>query len=119
MTTAEGKKRIFLTGGSGFSGDPREFYMTNVQGTPALLDAAVEAKINTFIYIGAASVINGKPAKDVDESYLPDILPKDLYSETKYQAEKAVIKIEYPKDKDAHPPGSGDDPYTRYRSNSK
>ncbi len=72
-------------------GDPREFYTTNVEGTRAVLDAAEEAGIKKFIYIGAASVINGKAVHNVDESYLPKKLPTDLYSETKYQAELAVL----------------------------
>lgn len=73
-----------------FWGDPKEFYTVNVEGTHALLDAARDAGIKKFIYIGAASVINGKAVDNVDESYLPKKLPKDLYSETKYQAELAV-----------------------------
>ncbi|MBN1480917.1 NAD-dependent epimerase/dehydratase family protein [candidate division KSB1 bacterium] len=79
-----------------FWGDPKTFYTTNVEGTKALLDAAKESGIRTFIYIGAASVISGKSVENVDETYMPPRLPRDLYSETKYQAELAVIAANSP-----------------------
>lgn len=75
-----------------FWGDPKDFYTINVEGTRAMLDAAAESDIKKFIYISAASVINGKAIEDVDETYLPHKMPTDLYSETKYQAELAVLR---------------------------
>lgn len=79
-----------------FWGDPKTFYTTNVEGTKSLLDAAKESGIRKFIYIGAASVISGKPVENVDETYMPPRLPRDLYSETKYQAELAVLAANSP-----------------------
>ncbi len=72
-------------------GEAKDFYTINVEGTLSVYDAAKAAGIRTFVYISAASVIHGRPVQDADESYVPKKMPTDLYSETKYQAELAIL----------------------------
>ena len=64
----------------------------NVHGTKNMLRAAQQAGVKKFIYIGAASVINGKPILDYDERYVPNRKPGDYYSLTKAMAEEAVVQ---------------------------
>ena len=79
-----------------FSYNYEKFYEVNVRGTKRLLTAAKRAGVKKFIYIGAASVINGKPIKNVDELYQPRHLPRDHYSKTKALAEKLVLEANLP-----------------------
>lgn len=85
---------VHLAGHMKLSGDPKDFYTTNVEGTRNMLDAARDSGVRKFLYVGAASVINGKKTTQVDESYMPPKLPTDLYSETKYVAEQATLKAD-------------------------
>jgi nucleoside-diphosphate-sugar epimerase len=63
----------------------------HVDATELLLSISKKANVNKFIYLGAASVImNGKPIKDADESFVSDNII-DGYSRTKLQAEKLVL----------------------------
>lgn len=75
-----------------FWGSKAPFYQINVDGTKNMLHAAEKAGVKKFIYIGAASVINGQEIHEKDETYIPPQLPKDSYSLTKALAEKEVVK---------------------------
>jgi nucleoside-diphosphate-sugar epimerase len=78
-------------------GDEKTFHNINVDATQNLLDAAKAAKIRTFVYIGAASVIaGGVPAHMVDESYRLPEPPDDAYSRTKLLGEQRVIAANSP-----------------------
>ncbi|MGK7872107.1 MAG: NAD-dependent epimerase/dehydratase family protein [Xenococcaceae cyanobacterium] len=79
-----------------FTYEYEKFYNVNVQGTKNLVAAAKRAGLKKFIYISAASVINGKPVKNVDELYTPRRLPQDYYSKTKALAEKLVLETNEP-----------------------
>lgn len=74
-----------------FSYDRKKFYEINVNGTEMLLKEAKQCGVNRFVYIGAASVVNGGVVKDADETFHPKQDPRDLYSKTKLIAERAVI----------------------------
>lgn len=75
-----------------FWGPKETFMRINVHGTKNVLKATTVCGIHTCIYIGAASVINGAPILDYDETYIPPKPPKDYYSLTKSMAEKEVIQ---------------------------
>ena len=75
-----------------FWGPKETFVQVNVHGTNNMLKAAKRAGVKTFLYIGAASVINGQPILDYDESYTPPKPPQDYYSLTKLHAEQAVVE---------------------------
>ena len=79
-----------------FTYDYARFYEVNVRGTENLLIAAKQAGVERFIYISAASIINGKPIHNVDELYQPRRLPQDDYSKTKAIAEKLVLAANQP-----------------------
>ena len=79
-----------------FTYDYDRFYKVNVQGTQNLVTAAKQSGIKRFIYISAASAINGRPLKNVDELYQPKRLPQDDYSKTKALAEKLVLEANEP-----------------------
>lgn len=72
------------------------FYEANVHGTENLVAAAKQADIKRFIYISAASVINGRPLHNVDERYQSSKLPQDDYSKTKAIAERLVLAANEP-----------------------
>jgi nucleoside-diphosphate-sugar epimerase len=68
------------------------FVDTNVSGTLALLDAAVEAKVGAFIYTSTTSTFGdalvpprGAPAAWITEDVVP--IPKNIYGVTKVAAE--------------------------------
>lgn len=79
-----------------FTYDYARFYEVNVQGTENLVAAARQAGVKRFIYISAASVINGRSIHNVDEAYQPRRLPQDDYSKTKAIAERLVLAANNP-----------------------
>ena len=79
-----------------FTYDYDRFYKVNVQGTENLLAEAKQAGVERFIYISAASVINGRPIHNVDEFYRVRRLPRDDYSKTKAIAEGRVLAANQP-----------------------
>lgn len=79
-----------------FTYDAEKFYQVNVRGTENLAIAAEQAGIKRFVHISAASIINGKPIRNVDEVYRPRGLPKDNYSKTKALAERLVLAADKP-----------------------
>ncbi|MEL6132825.1 MAG: NAD-dependent epimerase/dehydratase family protein [Bacteroidota bacterium] len=79
-----------------FWGDKAPFFQVNVLGTQHILRAAAAVGVKKFIYIGAASVINGQEVYEKDETYIPAQLPKDYYSLTKALAEQAVVEAHSP-----------------------
>ncbi|MCP4442494.1 MAG: NAD-dependent epimerase/dehydratase family protein [Aureispira sp.] len=74
-------------------GTRQQFWQANVEGTRQLLDVAKKAGVKKFMHISTeATLFNGQDMIDIDENYpYPDSTPF-LYSETKREAEKLVIK---------------------------
>jgi len=64
----------------------------HVDASKLLIQKAKKAKVKNFVYLSAASVIiNGKPIKNVDESFISTNLT-DGYSITKLKAEQYILK---------------------------
>lgn len=75
-----------------FFASEKKLKKLHVEATELLLTVAKSANVQKFVYLSAASVImNGKPIKNADESFVSDNLI-DGYSRTKLQAEKLVLK---------------------------
>jgi len=77
-------------------GSKEEFYRVNVEGTENLLKASVENGVKRFVFLSASSVLWSynlwkiNDLDNVDESYPYPVSYKDLYNETKAEAEKMV-----------------------------
>jgi nucleoside-diphosphate-sugar epimerase len=78
-------------------GTREEFWKTTVDGTAQILEAAKEAGVSRFIYIGTEAVLfYGQHMRDLDETLpYPDHTPF-LYPETKAAAEKLVLEANEP-----------------------
>jgi nucleoside-diphosphate-sugar epimerase len=74
------------------SGDPKEFFQTNVEGTENILKASREAGVKKFIHFSSVAVYGMNPPSQVDETtgYQPC---GNLYCDTKIAAEKAVWDV--------------------------
>ncbi|KAJ3515378.1 hypothetical protein NLJ89_g1797 [Agrocybe chaxingu] len=77
----------------GALGNPAIFYKVNVEGTKAIIAAAVETGVRKLVFTSSAGVVfNGEDIIDVDERVpFPDV-PMDAYNDTKGKAEKAVLE---------------------------
>ena len=82
-----------------FAGPPAQYFRTNVDGTNALLDAAVKAGAGSFVYVSAAGIImddRGSPVRRADESALTQPRSFSPYLASKAQAEAAVLAANRP-----------------------
>ncbi len=72
-------------------GDAGDFSATNVQGTENIVQAAINAKIEKFVYVSTVAVI-GQPTPNliVDEQHPPR--PADRYQQSKLQAEQLILR---------------------------
>jgi nucleoside-diphosphate-sugar epimerase len=78
-------------------GTRRQFWMTNVEGTSRLLDAARRAGVQRFIHMGTEAVVfRGQHLWRIDEDYPYPRATPFLYSETKAAAERAVLAANAP-----------------------
>ncbi|KAH9480459.1 Sterol-4-alpha-carboxylate 3-dehydrogenase, decarboxylating [Psilocybe cubensis] len=73
--------------------NPALFHKVNVEGTKAVIAAAVETKVRKLVFTSSAGVVfNGEDIMDADERLpFPDV-PMDAYNDTKAQAERAVLE---------------------------
>ncbi|KAJ7095924.1 C-3 sterol dehydrogenase [Mycena belliarum] len=73
--------------------DPGLYWRVNVDGTKAIIAAAVETGVRKLVFTSSASVVFvGADLIDVDErTPIPEI-PMDAYSESKAKAEEAVLQ---------------------------
>lgn len=68
-----------------------EFYRINVEGTKALLEAAIKMKVPRFLHVSSAGVLGNVPHGIVaDENYPPQ--PITTYDRTKWQGEKIALE---------------------------
>lgn len=82
-----------------FAGPRAKYFRTNVDGTKALLDAAVKAGAQAFIYVSAAGIImddRGSPVRGADESAPTQPGSFSPYLASKSQAEAAVLAANRP-----------------------
>lgn len=73
-----------------FWGDDQEFHRTNVEGTQAILDAAVAAGVGRFIYISTIVVIGQTPDSGLITETTP-CQPVEPYQRSKLEAEQLVL----------------------------
>lgn len=74
-------------------GSDHQFEFANVKGTENLLNAAREAKVPRFIFIGTeAALFHGQDLSNIDETYPYSENSPYPYSRTKAQAERLVLK---------------------------
>ncbi|ETW81745.1 hypothetical protein HETIRDRAFT_475223 [Heterobasidion irregulare TC 32-1] len=72
--------------------DPALYWKVNVEGTKAIIAAAVANKIPKLVYTSSAGVVfNGEDLIDVDERLPPPEKPLDAYNESKAKAEEIVL----------------------------
>lgn len=73
-------------------GTRAQFWEGNVEGTTRLLQAAREAGVARFVFIGTeAALFDGHDLVDVDESRPYPAAQRFLYAETKAEAERRVL----------------------------
>ncbi|KAI0059541.1 C-3 sterol dehydrogenase [Artomyces pyxidatus] len=72
--------------------DPALYWKVNVEGTKAVIAAAIANKVTKFVYTSSAGVVfNGEDLVDIDERLpFPD-KPMDPYNESKAKAEELVL----------------------------
>lgn len=89
----DGAETVFhLAASVDFFAGKKALYNLHVVSTALLLEESNKAKVKSFVYLSAASVImNGKPIKNADENFVSDNLI-DGYSITKLDAEKLVLQ---------------------------
>lgn len=68
----------------------REYETIHVDGTRALLSAAVEAKVRHFVLMSSLSVMGESGGEEWDESHA--CLPRTPYGTSKLEAERLVLK---------------------------
>ncbi|KAF5389215.1 hypothetical protein D9757_003444 [Collybiopsis confluens] len=72
--------------------DPALYWKVNVDGTKAIIAAAVQNRVRKLVFTSSAGVVfNGAPLVNMDERLEPPEQPMDAYNESKQKAEEAVI----------------------------
>lgn len=82
-----------------FAGPRAPYFRINVEGTTALLKAAENAGVKTFVYVSAAGTImddTGLPVRDADESVPTHPNSFSAYIASKSRAEAAVLAANKP-----------------------
>ena len=75
--------------------DDAEFRRVNVSGTRALLEAAVRAGVRRFVYTSTTSVYGDAMCVPGEAAWVSESLaprPRDIYDETKLEAERACAE---------------------------
>ncbi|KAH8824934.1 C-3 sterol dehydrogenase [Flagelloscypha sp. PMI_526] len=77
----------------GESNDPGLFFRVNVEGTKAVIAAAVQAGVKKLVYTSSAGVLySGEDLMDVDERTPYPTKSFDAYNESKAKGEQAVLE---------------------------
>ncbi|KAG5716363.1 Sterol-4-alpha-carboxylate 3-dehydrogenase, decarboxylating [Termitomyces sp. T112] len=72
--------------------NPALFFKVNVDGTKAIIAAAVAAGVRKLVYTSSAGVVfNGGDLINVDERLAPPEVPLDAYNDSKAKAEAIVL----------------------------
>lgn len=92
MKGVEGCQYVVHAGGMfRFWGNEESFQVTNAQGTENVLKAAVNAKVERFVYISTVAVVGQPdPSGIVDETHPAH--PADAYQRSKWQAEQIAMR---------------------------
>jgi len=72
--------------------DPALYWRVNVDGTKAVIAAAIATGVRKLVFTSSAGVVfNGADIIDIDERLPPPDKPLDAYNESKAKAEEAVL----------------------------
>lgn len=72
--------------------DESLYYRVNVEGTNAIIAAAVETGVRKLVFTSSAGVVfNGTAVINGDERLPPPDVPMDAYNDSKAKAEAAVL----------------------------
>lgn len=72
--------------------DPALYYKVNVDGTKAVIAAAVQTGVRKLVFTSSAGLVfNGSDLVDIDERLPPPDHAMDAYNESKAKAEEAVL----------------------------
>jgi len=71
-------------------GDHKEIFTTNIEGTKNMLDAAVAAGVQRFVFVSSVAVYGDSNSKLISEDH-PQV-PNGPYSASKIEGEKLVLK---------------------------
>lgn len=82
---------IHAAGQFRFWGDWSEFWQTNVEGTAAVLEAAVAANVKRFIHVSTIAIAGKIDRGQIIDEQFP-CEPQDGYQITKYQGEQMVLE---------------------------
>lgn len=73
--------------------DPALYWKVNVDGTKAVISAAVASGVSKLVYTSSAGVVfNGDNLVDIDERLPPPAKAMDAYNESKSKAEQMVLE---------------------------
>jgi len=73
--------------------DEAIYYKVNVEGTRAIIDAAVECRVRKLVFTSSAGVVfNGADNKNIDERAPYPEKPMDAYNDSKAKAEALVLE---------------------------
>jgi UDP-glucose 4-epimerase len=72
------------------SGDAAEYHRVNVDGTRLLLEAALKAGVQRFVYFSSVKALADPGEQCVDEDWHP-APAADIYGRSKYEAEQLVL----------------------------
>lgn len=90
----EGVKQLYHTAAMVTldSGDGRELFNTNVQGTANVVNAVLEKKVQQMCYVSSIGALGYERDNEVIDEETPwdPALNKSLYSKSKYEAEREV-----------------------------
>ncbi|KAG5638170.1 hypothetical protein H0H81_001466 [Sphagnurus paluster] len=73
--------------------NPTVFFKVNVDGTKAIIAAAVATRVRKLVYTSSAGVVfDGGDLIDIDERLPPPEVPLDSYNDSKAKAEAIVLE---------------------------
>ena len=73
--------------------DPALYWKVNVDGTKAVIAAALANGVSKLVYTSSAGVVfNGNNIIDIDERLPPPAKAMDAYNESKAKAEEMVLE---------------------------
>ncbi len=91
LTAMKGCDRVIHAAGLfRFWGDTQTFWRTNVEGTTAVLNAALSEQVKQFIYISTIAVVGTTPTQGIIDETTP-CKPQEPYQQSKLEAETRVL----------------------------
>lgn len=93
-TALSGIQRVFHAAGmpEQWQRDPSIFRRINTEGTAALSCAALEAGVESFLYVSTIDVFSRQPGQPFDETAAENSVPATPYQQSKLAADRAVVQ---------------------------